>query len=80
MQLENWRGIKVTHPWKPDCNEHLSVTITAKSKEELEMRVNELLKRKFELISSFENTNVPKYIQQRKYYAKMKRCNSHYEN
>lgn len=70
----------MTHPWKPDCSEHLPVTITAKSKEELEMRINELLKRKFELISVFENTNVPKYVQQRKYYAKMKRCNSYYVN
>lgn len=70
----------MTHPWKPNCNKYLPVTISAKSKEELEMRINELLKRKFELISVFENTNVPKYIQQRKYHAKMKRCNSYYEN
>lgn len=69
----------MTHPWRLDDKEHLPVTITAKSKEELEMRINDLLKRGFELISVFENTNVPRYIQQRKHYAKMKRCNSLYE-
>lgn len=71
----------MSHPWKTINSEgHLPVLVSAWGKEELEMRIDELKKKDFELISTFEDKNVPKYVTRRKYYAKMKRCNPYYTN